>query len=157
MDIIRTENQDIVNRWYHSTQDADLFVWLDQEQNIIKQQLSFYGQVIEWNIIDGVRTGCLLEEEKNDLMKVDASELVQFDRAPQSSSVKQALELLECITVLPDEEKRLLIHNFSSQKTAASLSPEEFSRKFSHMVPKSPEAHPSLLRRFWLRLRRFFG
>ena len=120
VDVIRTEHQDIENRWYHSAKDADLFVWVDSEKNIIKQQLSFYGQVIEWNVIEGVRTGCVLEHEDDDnTLKRRSSDVIQFDRHPQFSSLKQALDLLKNITVLKDEERQCLMENFSATQTAS--------------------------------------
>lgn len=151
VDVIRTENQEILNRWYHSNRDADLFVWLDAKQNIIKQQLSFFGQVIEWNIIEGLKTGCLLEEEdQEDGGKVKGSEVVKFDLEPQTASLKQALELLRAMTVLADQDRQVLIDNFSDRKSMKSLPPEEFIRRFGHTLNR-PNRKPqeSFWRRYW--------
>ena len=47
VDFIETDSQNVVSRWYHGTQSTDLFTWVDREHNIIKQQLSFNGQIVE--------------------------------------------------------------------------------------------------------------
>lgn len=155
VDVIRTESQDIVNRWYHSAKDADLFVWMDSQQNIIKQQLSFYGQVIEWNVIEGVRTGCVLETEDPVFAdKRRRSDIIQFDQKPQASSLSQALELLRNITVLKDDERKLLMNNFSSsQQTAHTMDPEEFVRRFGPALRRPSADQPGIFNRLrrWLK------
>jgi hypothetical protein len=153
--VIRTENQDILNRWYHSAKDADLFVWFDSQKNIIKQQLSFYGQAIEWNVIEGTRTGCVLEEDGPDddaVHKRRSSDVIQFDQDPQNASLKQALDLLNHITVLRDDERRELVDNFSRRKTVHNMDPGEFVRRFGGSLNQRPSAKKSLLAKLlnWL-------
>lgn len=160
VDVIRTEHQDIVNRWYHSSKDADLFVWLDSDKNIIKQQLTFFGQVIEWNVIEGVRTGCLVEQEDPVLTdKRRATDVIKFDQKPQGSSLSQALDLLKNITVLKDDERQSLMDNFSTKnQTAHTMDPEEFVRKFGSALSRRPgQRQKTLWQRFvnWLMGRPF--
>ena len=104
VDLIKTENEDLVSRWYHGTTGADLFTWADRRNNIIKQQLNFNGQVVEWNCLEGIKTGVVIEQDmenepKNDTKKksgkeeiqVKASETIKFDPKPQSDSIGLAL------------------------------------------------------------------
>ena len=44
--------QNVGSHWYHSDQDADIYIWLDEVGNVIKQQVNFVGQVVEWNIVE---------------------------------------------------------------------------------------------------------
>ena len=63
-DMVKTTHQNVISHWYHSDMDADVIIWRDEKQNIIKQQVNLLGQVIEWNIVDGLRTGFVVEIEK---------------------------------------------------------------------------------------------
>ena len=60
VDIIKTTNQEVTSIWFHSECDAELYMFKDKNSNIIKQQLIFCGQIVEWNIVEGVKTGALL-------------------------------------------------------------------------------------------------
>ena len=148
VDFIKTESHDIVNHWYHSAKDADLFVWMDSESNIIKQQLSFYGQVIEWNVVEGLKTGCLLENDNLE-GKQRGSEIIKFDPLPQKSCLAQAVDLLHHIEVLKQNDRQLLIENFvSTDRTLSKMNPEEFVKKFGKVLEKRPQARKSWWGRF---------
>jgi len=127
-DVIKAGEAEIVHRWFHSPKDADLFIWLDKGQNIIKQQITFYGQVVEWNIIEGVRTGVIVEDESRAAVK--ASDMIRFDAQAQRAPIDQALDLLRHIAKLNDLERHVLIKNFAQNPTSTSLDPEEFVRRY---------------------------
>lgn len=128
-DLLSTTHQEVVSRWFHSTKDADLYIWLDKSQNILKQQLSFYGQVVEWNIIEGVKTGLIIEDE-NRGSGMRASEIVQFDSHPQKPPLDQAIELLTHMTALNEDERRELVANFIKSPMSATMDPQEFIDRF---------------------------
>ena len=128
VDVIQTESQKVTSRWLHSAKEADLFIWFDEKQNIIKQQMSFCGQVVEWNILEGVKTGVILEEEEQP--GVDASEMIRFDESPQNTSIGQAIEVLRHVLALTEEDRQLLLENFKKAPVADHLPPEEFLRLY---------------------------
>lgn len=129
-DIIKAAGHDIVSRWFHSSQDADLYIWMDLERNILKQQLSYYGQVVEWNVVEGVRTGHLVVEENDAGDRAAGLEFLNFDSKPQIASVEQAVRLLDCITALKDEERKELRENFRRLKSSQIMPPAEMIRRF---------------------------
>ena len=137
VDVIKKESQNVTSRWLHSAKEADLFIWLDERENIIKQQISFCGQVVEWNILEGVKTGVVLEDE-NHSGGVEGSEIVRFDEDPQLASVKQAVEVLRHVLALTEEDRKLLLANFNKGPVTDHLPPEEFLRLYG---PKGQ--HPS--------------
>src|SRR3954462_116810 len=87
-DVIKAPRRDVISRWFHSAKDADLFIWMDLKRNVIKQQLSFYGQVVEWNVIEGVKTGHVVVEEHQG--RDQGSEFLNFDETPQMRAIDQA-------------------------------------------------------------------
>jgi len=111
VDYLEVNNQKIKSRWLRG-EEAELFIWTDQYSNIIKQQLSLLGQVVEWNVYDGVRTGLLIESDL-DVEKSKTSELVQFDTSPQGSAIRQAREILKHTQILSASEQDKLILNFT--------------------------------------------
>lgn len=159
-DLIHTStNQDVTSRWFHSVQDADLFIWLDDHQCVIKQQLSFYGTVVEWNAVEGLKTGLVIEEERDGVERHRTdSELIQFDQQPQKNTVVQAMELIKHVVSLTPHERGLLMNNFANTASSVCMDAEEFHRRFGELLPK-PGASMIMQtrwRRLWLRLRRFF-
>lgn len=153
-DYIATGSQKIITRWFHSSKDADLYIWLDTNQNIIKQQISFYGQVVEWNVIEGLRTGVLVEFEENG--SVAPSEVIQFDSKPQVRPVEQAVSLLGHVAGLNEPELTALLDNFNSARTGINLPDAEFVERFAAFLG-DPNPKPPQRTSFWRWLRRFFS
>lgn len=149
-DVIQSSGQEVVSRWFHSTKDADLFIWSDRQRNILKQQLSYYGQVVEWNIVEGVKTGFVIEQEND--QRVSGSEILRFDVKPQTATIEQALRLLECITALPDDERKVLMGNFCQLAGSNALSPEEFVARFGSYLQRPPVGGLALGETWWSRL-----
>ncbi len=121
MDYIETEDSNLKSRWFQSDWDADLFIWTDVNktgekttQEVIKYQLSFFGQIVEWSIFDGVRTGGIIESE---ISGEEPSEIIEFDKVPQAPSIAQAQRLLRFIDQLTVAEQDYLIDIL---KTSAS-------------------------------------
>jgi hypothetical protein len=150
-DLVVTTHQDVISRWFHSNKDVDLYIWLDKKENVIKQQLSFYGQVVEWNVVEGLKTGLIIEDDEK-----RPTEIVQFDTHPQSKPIEQALALLNYITALPERERGKLADNFRQDLAASTrLSPEQFIERFgAYLGPEKPKEAPE--GGFWAGLRRLF-
>ncbi len=113
IDYIETEDSNLQSRWFQSDSDADLFIWTDvnrkkltPSQEIIKYQLSFFGQVVEWSIFDGVRTGVIIE---NEIQGENPSEVIEFDQIPQVGSLEQATHLLKFVGELGLKDQQYLI------------------------------------------------
>ncbi len=119
-DLIKSENSDIQSHWYHSKKDADLYIWKDRNQNIIKQQISFYGQLMEWNIIEGVRTGLIIEDETT---KLNGSALIRFDSRIQSQTAQQGIEIVSHIPGLSNSDKIAVISNFTNSPLFSQMNP----------------------------------
>lgn len=137
-DVIATTHHDVISRWFHSAKDADLFLWFERESGeLIKQQLSFYGQVVEWNCVEGLRTGLLIETETG---RVKRSEIVRFDRQAQMGPVRQAVQLLAHVVALEAKERDAIIARFHEPAT------------YRRPGVPNPE-RPALASGFWARLR----
>jgi hypothetical protein len=155
MDLVKTSRRDVVARWFHSSKDADLFIWMDLQRNIIKQQLSYYGQVVEWNVIEGVKTGHIIVEEGR--IHGQRSEFLNFDERPQRTSVDQALKLLNHVTALKDDERKILEQNFQNLNQSQSMPASEFAARFGELLGRpQPERENSAWKRFVSRLSRWF-
>lgn len=138
-DILVTKHRDIKSRWFHSAQDADLFIWTDLRHNVIKQQMTFYGQVVEWNVVEGLKTGLIIEEEISN--RRQGVELVRFDSKPQRTPVEQALALLDHITALQEAERQTLAQNFRQDEgLSTTMSAEHFVQRFGSFLGLSDEA-----------------
>lgn len=157
VDVIHAPRQDITSRWFHSNKDADLFIWLDSQQNIVKQQLSYYGQVVEWNVVEGIKTGHIVVDEARP--RDQGSEIVHFDPNPLNATVDQARALLQHITALKEHERSALVQNFAAGGTSRQVSAEEFIARFGALLerpaqPGLPTAGP--WKRLMTRVRGWF-
>lgn len=149
VDVIRTERQHVTSRWFHAN-DADLFVWQDENSHVIKQQVSFSGLIIEWNVVDGIRTGVLVEEEQDDKQGIPGSEIIRFDRKLSHSSVKLALELVDALEVIDLGIKRILLHNFEYSPSLDTMSSQEIFKRYDYLKGVRPKS-------FWQKIKIFFS
>ena len=88
IDVIKTSNMDIESHWFQSLGPADLYFW-KAEDRIVKQQISFFDQVIEWNEFDGVKTGFVNDDPEN-----ETGDVICFDQFVNDQVVGQAIEFL---------------------------------------------------------------
>lgn len=146
VEIIKTESQNVTSRWFHSNKDADLFIWHDERYNIIKQQVSFCGQIVEWNILEGVKTGIVEEHESTG--KISGSDLIRFDKQPQKSSIQMASEMVRHIEQLDELEKQALINNFRKAPKLSNIDPAEFVNQYG----RKPTEEKAPEKGFWQRL-----
>ena len=124
-DYLKVESRDVTSRWYHGVEDVDLFIWTDEHDQVIKQQLSFCGQVVEWNVLDGIKTGVEIEEELTvENPELNASKTIRFDRKPQRDAVIVAVEVVENTDVMDLGLRRVLLSNFGIRAKNTSISAE---------------------------------
>ncbi len=125
IDYIETEDSNLQSRWFQSEWDADLFIWTDVNKSpksfkdeVIKYQICFFGQIVEWSIFEGVRTGLIIESENSN---EPHSEIIEFDQIPQEKSIEQARRVLSFVGPLSIFEQNHLIQALSENvKTTPS-------------------------------------
>jgi len=155
VDVIPGEVTEFTSHWYRSRNgEADLVVWMDEENRILKHQLCFYGQVVEWSPIYGTRTGVIVEEElafgASTPGGMEVTERIRFDRIAQRGVVQQAIHLLSCMAELRESERRALIYNL---RESPRLHKKARDRALKVWAPKVDEIHSNRRPTFWKRLK----
>lgn len=150
VDTITTKNHQIKSYWYRSHTEADLFIWVDNKSSIIKQQFNVYGQVVEWNIIDGIKTGYITEGETLDGRVLNSQ--VKYDSNVQVHAVNQALDICQRVEKDVFFDKDQLVKNFLEAPHFGSLSPKEVIQRYGVSRVSGLE---KLKRRFFKFLSRF--
>ena len=107
VEITQSDGQNIESRWFHSQNDADVFIWKDQNKKLIKHQVTFLGQVVEWDVFDGLKTGVIIDDESSD--KTSGSPLIKFDAELQPQTVWQGIEIMQEMTALKPDDRREII------------------------------------------------
>ena len=151
-DVIRGETTDFLSRWWHSsTSDADLVIWTDSENRVIKYQLCFFGQVVEWNPIHGTRTGFIYEEETvTDAQESEVSETVKFDEYLQENVVAQAIAVFSQVAGITEDERYKLIFNLRESPKMHKSTRERALKVWAHKIDEIvTDKRPN----FWQRLR----
>jgi hypothetical protein len=128
VEVLQKEDHNIESHWYHSAKDADMFIWKDQHKNIIKQQVTFYGQLIEWNVLEGVRTGLLIEDEVS--QKIGSSPLIRYDSVPQQHGIEQGVDIVSHVQGLTQSDKLKIIENFIQSPHFNQMTPEEVMKRY---------------------------
>lgn len=156
VDFIEVDHQMIRTRWFQTNHDVDLFVWLDERGNVIKQQLTLCGQVVEWNLLDGLRTGMLIQEEVKTEEVVTlgeppetgpCSESIVYDRkGPDKMSVRQALDLLRATTCIEAVVLEDLVRNLTTPRSLREWPQEEILLKFGKKSRRRQNAQTLLQR-----------
>ncbi len=163
VDVIETEGSTILSRWFHSKHDVELFLWIDGD-HVIKHQVTFYGQVVEWNVFEGVKTGVIVEQENvfgEDSAGSDAdaeenaeeniSETIQFDSVPESAAILRATSLLSHVSGLQDSERRRICDNLKFRVIGEASSNDEFIRRYGEVYGQNRRSG------FWKRMKRWFS
>ena len=153
VDVIETENSTILSRWFHSKHDVELFLWVDGENNVIKHQVTFYGQVVEWNVFEGVKTGVVVEEEGRPGDDETVRETIRFDISPDAAAVNRTILLLENVSELPDQERRRICDNLKFRVRGEPNSEDAFIRRYGEVYGRSNSDRSSFLKR----LKRWFS
>ena len=92
VDIIKTRNVDIESHWYRSPGAVDFYFWVVKDK-LIKHQMNYHGQIIEWNEYDGLRTG-YVDETFSNFPGGNPQEMIYFDEELNRTVVEQALDFL---------------------------------------------------------------
>lgn len=150
VDIIRTEKQQVTSRWFH-TPDADLFIWQDEKSHVIKQQVSFSGLIIEWNVVNGVRTGVLIEEEQDDKQGIPGSEVIHFDKNVSQNSIGQAIQLVEAVEAVDSSIKKILLYNFQNSPSLDTMSSKEIFKSYDYLKDAKQNSFFSWLKAFFIK------
>lgn len=132
-DMLHIEDQEIKSHWYSHEEGLDIYYFQKEDGSLIKLHVSFFGQVIEWNPLDGTRTGYMVEQEQGS----EVFETVHFDSRTNSESLAQCLVLLENAICLTQELR-------SELTVLLQLSPQSLSR------------HLSQKKNFWSKFFSFF-
>jgi hypothetical protein len=152
VDLIKTQSEDLVSRWYHASPGTDLFTWADRRNNILKQQLNYNGQVVEWNCLEGIKTGVIIELEMEDTKESAArSETIKFDSKPQLDSIELALEILKH-SPFEDQLRNQLIGNFRDPQNIETMQPDAFLSRFGLALKNYQKTDHG----FWQNLRERF-
>jgi hypothetical protein len=128
----------VTGRYFKGDQDTDLSIWVDPTGQVIRQQLVFHGQVVEWNCLEGLRTGITIEEE---LTPSEKSTRIQFDSSLHKTPIAQALEILASLQAEP-KLKAELIKNFEKPEDIRTMAPDKFVQRFSQAAIPSVRQHP---------------
>jgi hypothetical protein len=156
-EVIKTERQDIKARWFHGDLDIDLFLWSDEQKNLIKQQFCLCGQVVEWNLVEGVKTGYTEVIESQGAKTLDASETVKMDTCVNKAAVQQAVEIIGYVPGLNDIEKQSICKNYRENPRIDSMDPRDFVDFYGYAHEKSASnGIGARLSRFGAILRRWF-
>ena len=107
IDVIKTSNMDIESHWFRSSGPADLYFWKTHNK-IVKHQISLYGQVVEWNEFDGVKTGFVQDDEEN-----YGADIVSFDKEINEAVVEQAIEFLSLVKIIDGKIRTQMIGHYS--------------------------------------------
>lgn len=132
-DLLQAEAQNIIGRWFHSADEIDLFIWTDENKKIVKQQLTLFGQVVEWNIIEGTKTGVVIEEEERvneGGARVKASEMIRFDDRPQVQPLGLAMDVIQNTPALSFDEQQEVIGNFFRGQRFRKQDDEQFVARY---------------------------
>ena len=135
MEVIQAEDHDLEGHWYHSARDLDLYIWKDESHTIIKQQLSFSGLIAEWNIVEGVKTGTLSDDEAPS--KVSGSSTIEYHKKPERFVLDQARQICENIEDLSTADKKQCNFNWGSQQLLSVESFSDFLKNYAKSLISS--------------------
>lgn len=138
VETIDVGHQSLRHHCYHSSLDADLLLWIDQSNNIIKQQAIIYGQIVEWNLVEGLRTGFILEDDST-------KEDICYDREVQNTSFIQAIEFVDHMECIDEELKNRIYKNFIEAPVMKSMSDQEFIVRYGSHYHKRGRENSSVL------------
>ncbi len=136
-----SRGEKVVTRWFHADEGSDLYIWIDPRGEIVKQQIALHGLTIEWNILDGLRTGIVLEEElleSTQRSSVKPSVRVIWDKVYSPTAVSIGVAVLGHITILEPLFCQKLQNNFKSPSSISRMAPDEVVRRFGNVPSNTP-------------------
>jgi hypothetical protein len=126
-DVIQYGNSEMRSHWYRY-RDIDLYYFQTTDGDVAKIHITIFGQVVEWNKLDGVRTGLLIEHEG----EAGVSEIVQYDARPNTACVKQAMDVLTQARKIEKADRERLLARLGSKANP----PGSLWRKFFRLLGK---------------------
>lgn len=127
-DTLELENQSVRSHWYRHDDGLDFYYFQKDDGRLIKLHISVLGQVIEWNPLDGTRTGLLVEHEQGG----EVFESIHYDSRANHASLEQGVVVIEnangLASPLREELLRVLQHSESIKKEPQGLFARLFSR-----------------------------
>jgi len=129
-DVIQFKDHEMRSHWYRY-EELDLYYFQNDDGEIVKIHISLLGQVVEWNPLDGLRTGLLVEQECDK----EVFQIIQYDARPNADSVGQSVEILENAAAI-EEPQRLQMLQFL-QGQARVTKPSFFKKLFAKFSKKA--------------------
>ena len=111
IDVLETQRVDLESHWYRSEGPAELFFWVAKDR-MIKHQLNLFGQVVEWNEYDGVKTGYINEERMGHTF--DIKSMIEFDKTPEAEVTNMACEFIRKVHILNADTKSQIVGDYQS-------------------------------------------
>lgn len=108
-DTLQVEGLEIKSLWYRY-KDLDFYYFEAQDQRIIKLHVSAFGEVVEWNPYDGLRTGMIVQKEQAQ----GVFEVVHFDSRPSLTSIEQVQTIIAEAACLDHQQRLRLQAIFST-------------------------------------------
>jgi hypothetical protein len=122
-DVVKFKDKELRSHWY-KYESVDLYYFEKTDGSYAKIHVNIFGQFVEWNPFDGVRTGLLIEEEKNN----EVYEVLQYDQRANEKSISQGLLVLENAFQIDQKHREQLIRCIQNQH------PKSFWQKWLHQL-----------------------
>jgi hypothetical protein len=122
--------QRIETRWFRGPDEVEIFIWTDSRGGVIKQQFNVSGAVVEWNVLDGLRTGVIVEQEMPEAQS--PSESVRFDQSPLKMTVDMATSIVPHVAAMNEKTKSTLLEHLS-KPSFDRLSAQEIFFRYGHL------------------------
>lgn len=126
VDVVETHRGDLERHWYSSPGPAE-FLFLTRQNRLIKHRLDLLGQVIEWNYVDGSKTGYVQDDEIPGVLQPAST--ISFDKVPDEQLLYLAISFIESMKTLDDEIRGEVIAQHQSFFHWAKLSPIQLFKK----------------------------
>lgn len=126
-DTLQVEGMELKSLWYQY-KDLDFYYFEAQGQRIVKIHFSAYGEVVEWNPYDGIRTGMIVQKEQAQ----GVFEVMHFDARPSERSIEQIKSVLEDATCFDDPLRTRLREILASP--VASTEPRSLGRYLWQLI-----------------------
>ena len=120
--LLQVQIESVKSIWLRSDYEAGFFLWLDQEERIIKIQVHILGSILEWNLLEGVRTGIFYLES-------GCEERIIFDDEISQVTLEQGLEFVKEMSVLNPVLKEEAL-SYLSHRGECGLEQEELVRRY---------------------------
>ncbi len=128
---------EIVSRWFHSSNDCDLMVWLDGDNLLVRFQFNISGQIVDWNKHSGFRTGLIVETEYSNTGASEAltSETISYDKLVSGGAIRAAAQVLLAAREIraPWREKMVRLLSSGGGNRVTTVSRESRTRFWSRL------------------------